>query len=93
VFGGGCRRAGAGKPVAEGQAGASLFQHAGVVGLDAASAQRIVEIEMQAIVVVSGDELAPSIDVGMLLYHRVRDAGTGGRGVHGHLGDLLAAGA
>src|ERR1039457_3014624 len=102
MFGGGGNRTGATQPVAEGQAGAGLLEHAGVVSLRAAGAQRVGEVEVQAVgidhgrdsryglraaaAVVGGDERAGGVDVGVQPCHGVV-------GVHGHLGDLLAAGA
>ena len=89
VFGGGVLvAAGAAQSVAEGQAGAGLFQYAGVVGLGAAGAERVVEVEVQAIAgqVIGGQQLAARVDVGVLPDQGVVRGGA-------HLRDLLAAGA
>ena len=85
MFGGGGGGAGAVERVAEGQALAALFQHARIVGLGAARAQRIVQVEVQAIGVVGGQQPARGPDVGVLPGHGVVR-------VHGHLRPLLARG-
>ena len=86
VIGGGQRGGQTAELVAEGQAGEALLGVAGVVGLHAAGAQRVVEVEVQAVVVIGGQQLAGGPDVGVLPGHGVVS-------VHAHLGDLLASGA
>ena len=86
--------AGATQSVAEGQAGAGLLQNSGVVGLCAAGAERVVEVEVQAVVVIGGDERAGGVDVGVLPSKSgVRVAGgvDGAGSAHAHLSELLAA--
>lgn len=50
--------------IAVGQAGTGLFEYSGVVGLGAASAERVVKIEVQAGLVVGAEQLAASPDCG-----------------------------
>jgi len=93
------RRTGASKLVAVGQALAGLFHHACIVGLDAARAQRIVEVEVQFVgrvsasgsgsAIIGAEQRAAGPNIGVL-----PDQVAGGAAVrgasHAHFGDLLA---
>ncbi len=69
--------------ISEGEIGAGLFNISDLVGLNASRPSWIVEIEVQAIIVVGGNQTARGPDVSVIPGQRVI-------AFHSHFRDLLA---